>query len=186
MEEEWETEPDFKEGKYLGYSYNIKRHPEMKHLCGYVVVPKSHMLYRDENVCERIINCHGGITYTGIDTGKWAIGFDCAHSGDKSPSLAHFLKNSPYDNPYDSGVYRNIEYVERECYDIIVQLKQLSGFKYYDMSGYSSNDVDDKIQWCMENCRGQWKFLEDFYNIIVFKNKQDFMFYRLRWGVGND
>lgn len=56
------------------------------HYCGYVC------LNDDENTifcnAEKLIDCHGGITFISRESGDWVlprgkwIGFDCAHSGD--------------------------------------------------------------------------------------------------------
>ncbi len=41
MIEEWKNEPDLVKFTYKGYRCEVKRHPTLKHLCGYV--------YFDEN-----------------------------------------------------------------------------------------------------------------------------------------
>ena len=64
----WETKPDFLEfiDEDTGYRCFIERRPELKHLCGYVELPKEHKLYgsfSEENFYN--IEVHGGVTYTG-------------------------------------------------------------------------------------------------------------------------
>ena len=93
----WETEPDFFEfvDENTGYNCFIQRHPELKHLCGYVELPKKHKLHGKDNMDnEEIFNeidVHGGVTYTGEIRFKqqnytvdYVVGFDCAHAGDYS------------------------------------------------------------------------------------------------------
>ena len=82
---------------------------------------------------EYILSAHGGITYSAecndrichkTDDGDhvWWFGFDCAHSGDKSPG---------YDKLSYSrvGVYRTVHYVENECRSLARQLKE------YELNG---------------------------------------------------
>ncbi len=100
----------------------IQRHLELKHLCGYVELPKEHKLYgsfSEENFYN--IEVHGGVTYTGKREFKqqnyiadYVVGFDCGHDGDLSPSIKLYEE-----------VYRNIEYVINECNNLAKQLKEL-------------------------------------------------------------
>lgn len=94
----WETEPDFFEfvDEGTGYRCFIRRNPELKHLCGYVELPKKHKLYgkdyiNDEEIFNEL-DVHGGVTYTNEIRFKqqnytidYVVGFDCAHAGDYSP-----------------------------------------------------------------------------------------------------
>jgi hypothetical protein len=124
----WETEPDLLEfvDEDTGYKCFIQRHPELKHLCGYVELPKEHKLYvsfSEENFYN--IKVHGGVTYTGRRkfkqqnyTADYVVGFDCGHDGDLVPYL--------YDhNPFIGGSYKDIEYVTNECQKLAKQLKEL-------------------------------------------------------------
>lgn len=45
INQEWEKEKESKRFTHKGYPCKIRRHEEMGHLCGYVGVPKSHILY---------------------------------------------------------------------------------------------------------------------------------------------
>jgi len=66
----WETEPDFLEfvDEDTGYECFIQRHPELKHLCGYVSLPENHKLYGEKNIDNEFLlnlDVHGGVTYAG-------------------------------------------------------------------------------------------------------------------------
>lgn len=65
-----------------------------------------------------VLTCHGGITYAGDLNGKgeWWLGFDCAHSGDRT-------KWSP------DGVFRSAEYVQGECERLAQQIASYAGPK---------------------------------------------------------
>jgi hypothetical protein len=128
----WETEPDLLEfvDEDTGYYCFIKRHLELKHLCGYVALNKEHKLYgKDkEDSCFDKINVHKGLSYSG-ELGFWStsnnykklyyvLGFDCGHAGDLVP----YLYNR---NPLIGGSYKDIEYVTNECQKLAKQLKDL-------------------------------------------------------------
>lgn len=131
----WETEPDFLEfiDESTGYRCFIQRHPEFKHLCGYVELPKEHKLYGKDNMDnEEIFNeidVHGGVTYTGEIRFKqqdytidYVVGFDCAHAGDYSPYFLPFLGMN---KRIANETYKDIEYVTNECKNLAKQLKEL-------------------------------------------------------------
>lgn len=122
----WETEPDFLEfiDEDTGYKCFIQRHPELKHLCGYVELPKEHKLYGSFSE-EEDFKVHGGVTYTGKREfeqpnyiADYVLGFDCGHDGDLVP----YLYNC---NPLIGGSYKDIEYVTNECKNLAKQLKEL-------------------------------------------------------------
>jgi hypothetical protein len=144
----WETEPDFLEfvDESTGYRCFVQRHPELKHLCGYVELPKEHKLYgkdyqNNEETFNKI-NVHGGVTYTGKKnfsysliknclnknsleicfTVDFVVGFDCAHAGDYSP---YFLPWRDMNQVMWDETYKNIEYVTNECKKLAEQLKEL-------------------------------------------------------------
>jgi hypothetical protein len=131
----WETEPNFLEfvDESTGYRCFIQRHPEFKHLCGYVELPKEHKLYgKDYMDNEEIFNeidVHGGVTYTGEIRFKqqdytidYVVGFDCAHAGDYSPYFLPFLGMN---KRIANETYKDIEYVTNECKNLAKQLKEL-------------------------------------------------------------
>lgn len=130
----WETEPDFLEfiDESTGYRCFIQRHPELKHLCGYVELPKEHKLYGKDNMDnEEIFNeidVHGGVTYTNEIRFKqqnytidYVVGFDCAHAGDYSPFFLPWGMNKIIWN----DTYKDIEYVTNECKKLAKKLKEL-------------------------------------------------------------
>jgi hypothetical protein len=104
----WDSEPDALAFEAHGFPCAVIRHPRLRHLSGYVGVPKGHPWFeRDDYNIDA--ECHGGLTFSGSrndERAPWWLGFDCAHYGDVVPSMA-----------YDAGPderYRSIAYVERE------------------------------------------------------------------------
>src|SRR3989344_858909 len=131
------------------YPYVIIQH-SMGHLCGYVGIPRdqNHLLYgirynkciwecsyytSDISSClhsgnkphqsqEMLLKVHGGITYSEegqgdyLPIGYWWFGFDAAHCDDYVPGLYNV-------NP--SAVYRDREYMEKNCILLINQLKDM-------------------------------------------------------------
>jgi len=98
----------------------IKRHPNLKHLCGYVELTGDNKFYgKDYN--DIPVQVHGGLTYANQEGDNWVIGFDCAHSGDLCPYL-----EDKY-NSFGSGdVYRTKEYVISECESLTDQISEWS------------------------------------------------------------
>lgn len=134
----WHQEPDRVEFEHEGFPCLISRVPNSGHLCGYVAVPATHPLYgqsfdtrtEDDRCLVDELDVHGGITYgekcsgrvchapnTGEPDDVWWLGFDCAHCGDLRPASTY---------RYSSGrdVYRDVEYVRRECVRLAEQLKK--------------------------------------------------------------
>lgn len=114
MLEKLQVEPEYTEGEYKGYIYEIKRSDALKTYCGYVYVPNS-TFESNKNLFEldRIF-CHGGITY--YDDEK--IGFDTAHWNDLIPIFV-------LDGISEFGEYRDINFCENECKSIIEQLIEI-------------------------------------------------------------
>jgi len=125
----WMQEPD--EVKWIdedtGYECEIYRNALNGFLAGYVVVTKSHPLfkvdYSPSNELSRKlqeIDVHTGITSLGSSKkhgdDKWLLGFNCCQDGDLSPNLRSFV---PSDN------YKDIEYVTSEVESLAKQLKDL-------------------------------------------------------------
>lgn len=139
----WETEPDFLEfvDEGTGYRCFIQRHQDLKHLCGYVELPKEHKLYGETNIDNEFLlnlDVHGGITYAnGILLKKsgvgfftipthievdYVVGFDCAHAGDYSPYSLPLLGMNKI---IGDETYKDINYVTNECKKLAEQLKEL-------------------------------------------------------------
>lgn len=136
----WKTEPSEISWVSMGFPCKVKRHPQMKSLCGYVLVPATHGLYGLDETDLRVyeLNVHGGITFTGemdvtlngaVLSGKWwGIGFDCGHAGDYAPGMDELLTKVGGVGSFASGgqvVYRNMEYVSNETTDLAVQIAQM-------------------------------------------------------------
>ena len=113
----------------------------MGHRCGYVGVPKSHILYGkdyNDNIGLETIECkfdvHGGITYAGgndypIDTNGelWWFGFDTAHYGDgKNIDLAY-----------------KYELLDEKTYSILKESESMFG---------SDSEVKS-LDYCIEQCK---------------------------------
>ena len=122
----WDSEPDKIQwaDDDTGLPCLIVRHPTSGHLCGYVGVADGHPWFgKDYGAAD--VSCHGGLTFAGAcvesekETGVchipgpgetdhvWWFGFDCAHSGDRSPGHSALL-NSWYGMPEQ---YRSVRYV---------------------------------------------------------------------------
>ena len=94
----WDNEPDgpkVKQFKYKSVQCEIKRHPSMFHLCGYIHLwPEQVTVDMHEgHVAE--IPLHGGVTFFdrrlrrrgSVNMQRFTIGFDCAHIDDMSPGV---------------------------------------------------------------------------------------------------
>lgn len=103
-----------KEFLYKGYKGIIVQHQAIGHLCGYVVIPEEHPLYR-KRYDDIDAEVHGGLTYSGtglISREEFCIGFDCAHAGDWVPMYG-----------INDETYRDLNYVENEIKNLIDQIK---------------------------------------------------------------
>ena len=143
---EWVEEPDEVCFEYKGYTCHVNRvyrqepyNPEYwfgGHLCGYVEIPKDNKYY-EKHYDDIDVDCHGGLTYSEMVDEKWKIGFDCAHSGDISPSIENFKKTNSEMKEFEkrfpvpkgfenfilfNPIYRNIEFCINECCNIVDQL----------------------------------------------------------------
>lgn len=117
---EWLDETDYEEFTYKGYHCEIKRIPVFGHLCGYVTVGKEHPIYgKDYDELLMNIECHGGLTFSETKEGQTKIGFDCAHCIDLTPYYYE------HDMIISGMVYRNMEYVKKECMKIVEQLEEI-------------------------------------------------------------
>lgn len=133
---EWDTEPDKKQwtDEATGLPCLIVR-SSLGHLCGYVGVHEGHPLF-EKGYESSDISVHGGITFAdfckphhteaegichAVESGEndraWWLGFDCAHSGDRTSLAIESLFGRNYDESY-----RNFSFVERQCRELAQQL----------------------------------------------------------------
>lgn len=127
----------------------IVRNPHGGHLCGYVGVAAGHPAFGvdfedvrravpDEDGDERI-DVHGGLTFSdrcqptddeshgichvpgdGEPDHVWWLGFDCAHSGDKSPG--YDARRPPLS--LGGQTYKTVAYVKNQCARLAHQLAE--------------------------------------------------------------
>ena len=108
-----------------GLKCYVTRHGTMGHLCGYVLLdatsPEAEAFRKEADASgERYpsFDVHGGVTFCGERTFTaggplyFAIGFDCAHWGDRAPW-----------GPLPTGTYRTLEYVQSELQQLAEQVK---------------------------------------------------------------
>lgn len=128
----WDNEPNHVMFmSEAGYICEIKRHPTLKHLNGYIYIPFGHPDYGktyhdlhgygDGGMYEDAPDVHGGWTYShdgGDDDGaKFTIfGFDCGHAGDLSPGMA--------DMQFEGDIYRDIAFVTAQLERAAEQFRQ--------------------------------------------------------------
>lgn len=154
---EWLDEPDREEFEHAGLKCLILRHHELLNLNGYVGVPKNHPWYgihydqclrgcegkpspinpslicypciweSDHECPEKLIDVHGGLTFSGMGDGKlrpagyWWFGFDCAHAWDLVPQMPELLDREQRE--YET--YRNFAYVRAEIKSLAEQLARI-------------------------------------------------------------
>lgn len=140
----WDSQPWLAEPDHVmfmseaGYVCEIRRHPTLKHLNGYIYIPFGHPdygkdyneLYEGDDNWDAAPDVHGGWTYAhnggDDDGGKFTIfGFDCGHAGDLSPGLREITGERE-----DLGeVYRDIAFVTAQLERAAEQFKQRKGQK---------------------------------------------------------
>lgn len=133
MRKKWEEEPDRVEFVHKGFKCLVLRHSTLKHLRGYVALPKEHPYYgcHYDNLN---VDVHGGLTFGKKGDGKdwepnyWWIGFDCAHAGDYTPGIEEMLTTAGFKKGPKGikGVfretYKSIDYVKKEVRKLARQL----------------------------------------------------------------
>jgi hypothetical protein len=136
---EWQDEVDKAQwqDEATGLPCLAVRHSNLGHLCGYVGVDAKHPLHgKDYDVPE--VDVHGGLTFAsacaegdesrsichvagdGDPDHVWWFGFDCGHLYDMSPGR---VRSSNYWGD-EGDVYRNIDYVKRECAKLAERLQE--------------------------------------------------------------
>lgn len=142
FEEIIKKEGDFEKGTMLGLPFIIWRHPETKHWCGYVGVPKDSRLHgkeyyistESENGLSKLeeainnISVHGGLTAAGelgdrSGDDVWYFGFDCAHGGD----LVSYMFDYPQFG--DESTYKDKNFIMTEVENLARQLKEIIDLK---------------------------------------------------------
>jgi hypothetical protein len=151
----WVDEPDIvfwmDEGSRLPCL--ILRNPETGSLCGYVGVPPGHPAWGMHYDDLPQVEVHGGLTYGGIWSelndrarrigmppeegsfadhwtlnfaGHWALGYDCAHYGDKfgfkPPPTRAPSKLGASTTTLGNGEYRDAAYCMNQCERLASQL----------------------------------------------------------------
>lgn len=143
--------------------------------CGYVGVPKDHVLYGVDCFSNQFRNyglsCHGGITYSGDanhlnleDDELWYIGFDCGHAYDERDFGAAFkafsgmkeqtnmilseMLNRRHLNHSDWEV-RTLDYVLDECKFLARQLKKMKNLNKYIV--YKKHNLVAKYKYSEED-----------------------------------
>jgi hypothetical protein len=123
LENKIKQEGNFKMFFYRDYKCMIRRIGDDGHLCGYVALPKNHVLYGKsftEIKDKYDLIVHRGLTFSDFfgdqQDDRWYIGFDCAHTGDLIPSMY-----TKFDELCKT-IYRDMEYVEEECKKLVDQI----------------------------------------------------------------
>jgi len=117
---EWSGEPDLIEFEVYGFKCYAKRHDNLGHLCGYIVVDGTHP-WHGKGYDEVDADVHGGLTYSGAMPNYTTFGFDCAHAGDVVPKM-HALKGGHYSDE----TYKGMGYVVGELIKLAKQAKEAS------------------------------------------------------------
>lgn len=79
-----QKEGDYRAGEYKGFKWEVKRHPDLLHLCGYIHFPKGTDVSKFEFLRQEI-------TYDNeTEDGTIVLGFDCAHYKMLVPKYLYF------------------------------------------------------------------------------------------------
>ena len=121
MKKPCETEEDLKLFESNGLKCAIVRHPEFKHLCGYVELPENHPWgLIEELTWDCPADVHGGITFDGVipEIAGHVIGFDCIHAGDSAPGMLSYELSEIH-----GDTYKTMLFVENECRKLAEQIR---------------------------------------------------------------
>lgn len=118
-----------KEGNYLEWTYKAKWdnytcmiiRNNLGVLCGYVILTPSNDFF-GVDYFDIPVRVHGGLTYSDNYDGVWKIGFDCGHYGDLVPKISELINE-------DGNVYRDMEFVKKECESLADQISKYSKAK---------------------------------------------------------
>lgn len=97
-----QKEGDYRTGEYKGLKWEVKRHPTLLHLCGYVTLPKDasgfEFLKQECTYSEK------------DDEDNIVLGFDCAHYGMIVPGYLYMPNPNMFDEILKPGnIYWNME-----------------------------------------------------------------------------
>jgi len=87
---EWDTEPDKLEWEHAGFKCLILRTSEMKHLCGYVGLPKWHPYYGKE-YGQCLLGCEGNVPDFHPPNERDAYWYNCTFE-ENHPSLEKIIR----------------------------------------------------------------------------------------------
>jgi hypothetical protein len=118
MIKEWFTEPATHDFFAEGYWCEIKRHPSLGHLNGYIYLPDTHPDF-GKSYDDVDVSVHGGLTYA--DGG--CFGFDCGHAGDLTPALEKMWAMNELPSTGIQDTYRNMAFVEKHLRSLARQFK---------------------------------------------------------------
>ena len=118
MIREWFTEPPTHDFFAEGYRCEIKRHPSLGHLNGYVYLPDTHPDF-GKGYDDIDVSVHGGLTYA--DGG--CFGFDCGHAGDLTPAFDGRYPDEQGNPAFAQDTYRNMAFVEKQLRSLARQFK---------------------------------------------------------------
>ncbi len=136
------TEPDViklqhKSTKYICWIRRV----QLGQLCGYVEVPKNHIMFQWDasESMPPADPSHGGVTFSDFLSGrkkkkKWAVGFDCAHYQDFMPKLEADLREA----------HRITEMCMKPSEFINIGGK----VRNYKTVGYVAGNLNDLAGWC--------------------------------------
>ena len=143
----WDDEPDKVQWQDQGTGLPCLavRNPDLGFWCGYVGVAEGHPYFEQDYDQEPLseLQVHGGLTFNDFcyhnDKERgichvpepnepdrvWWFGFDCGHTAsDYSPGLAATFKKIGTHGSWPNDVYRDLDYVRRECAHLAQQLKK--------------------------------------------------------------
>jgi hypothetical protein len=123
-----------------GFKCTVKKDFHLRHLCGYVALPKEHPFY-GMFYDHMPISCHGGLSYGRIQNDDLHhIGFDCAHYLDAVPGLTDFkysdlgpeyaeiaamMEKIEARLPKREETYKDLSYVKKEIESMVRQIKMV-------------------------------------------------------------
>lgn len=139
----WDIEGDEKLflSRRGGLQCVILRHYELRHLCGYVGVKRTHPYAGLDLNADEVggLAVHGGVTWSKTKLPDalalhlndqfersvgWWFGFACAHAGDMTPGLDSKIRDRL--PRFLRGAYRTMDYVQNECERLAFQLDRVA------------------------------------------------------------